>query len=113
MESMRQSPEGTVETGEPLYQQDLEEDRVDAMSQSATTAAMLLFAIPIAGFMLAVVWSFGGTQDPARRRLARAYLSVRWSWRGWSSCLWLWPRWCLPPRCTASWPTIITVEEAP
>ena len=66
--------EGTVETGEPLYEQDLEEDRIDAMSQGATTAAMLLFAIPIAGFVLAVVWSFGGTQDPARRRLARAYL---------------------------------------
>ena len=44
--AMRQSPEGTVQTGEPLYEQDLE----------------------------AVVWSFGGTQDPARRRLARAYL---------------------------------------
>ena len=89
LESMRQSPEGTVQTGEPLYEQDLEEDRIDAMSQGATTAAMLLFAIPIAGFVLAVVW------------------------RGWSSCLWLWPRWCLPPRCTASWPTTITVEEAP
>ena len=74
LESMRQSPEGTAETGEPLYEQDLEEERIDAMSQSATTAAMLLFAIPIAGFVLAVVWSFGGTQDPARRRLARAYL---------------------------------------
>ena len=58
----------------PLYEQDPEEDRIDAMSQGATTAAMLLFAIPIAGFVLAVVWSFGGTQDPARRRLARAYL---------------------------------------
>ena len=56
LESMRQSPEGTVETGEPLYEQDLEEDRIDAMSQGATTAAMLLFAIPIAGFVLAVVW---------------------------------------------------------
>lgn len=74
LESMRQSPEGTVQTGEPLYEQDPEEDRIDAMSQSATTAAMLLFAIPIAGFVLAAVWSFGGTQDPARRRLARAYL---------------------------------------
>ena len=63
LESMRQSLEGTVETGEPLYEQDLEEDRIDAMSQGATTAAMLLFAIPIAGFVLAVVWSFGGTQD--------------------------------------------------
>ena len=38
LESMRQSPEGTVETGEPLYEQDLEEDRIDAMSQGATTA---------------------------------------------------------------------------
>ena len=72
LESMRQSPEGTVETGEPLYEQYPEEDRIDAMSQGATTAAMLLFAIPIAGFVLAVVWSFGGTQDPARKRLARA-----------------------------------------
>ena len=43
LESMRQSPEGTAETGEPLYEQDLEEDRIDAMSQGATTAAMLLF----------------------------------------------------------------------
>lgn len=71
--AMRQSPEGTVQTGEPLYEQDLEEDRIDAMSQGATTAATLLFAIPIAGFVLAVVWSFGGTQDPARRRLAYYY----------------------------------------
>ena len=53
LESMRQSPEGTVETGEPLYEQDLEEDRIDAMSQGATTAAMLLFAIPIAMAYLA------------------------------------------------------------
>ena len=72
LESMRQSSEGTVETGEPLYEQDLEEERIDAMSQSATTAAMLLFAIPIAGFVLAVVWSFGGTHNEARKRLARA-----------------------------------------
>ena len=70
--AMRQSPEGTVQTGEPLYEQDLEEDRIDAMSQGATTAAMLLFAIPIAGFVLAVVWSFGGTHNEARKRLARA-----------------------------------------
>ena len=35
-------------------------------------AAMLLFAIPIAGFVLAVVWSFGGTHNEARKRLARA-----------------------------------------
>ena len=46
----------------------------EAMSQGATTGTMILFAIPVVGFILALVWSFGGTQDPARRRLARAYL---------------------------------------
>lgn len=50
------------------------EDAVPAMSQTATTVAMLLFAIPVVGLVLALVWSFGGTQDPARKRLARAQL---------------------------------------
>ena len=44
------------------------------LTRGPVMKSMLLFAIPIAGFVLAVVWSFGGTQDPARRRLARAYL---------------------------------------
>ena len=44
------------------------------MSQSATAAALILFAIPLVGLVLSVVWSFGGTRNPARRRLARAYL---------------------------------------
>ena len=35
----------------------------------------VLKSTPVASFIiLALVWSFGGTQDPARRRLARAYL---------------------------------------
>ena len=72
--TMRQAPEGTIETNEPLYEQEPEEDIINAMSQGDTTLTMLLFAIPIVGFVLAVVWSFGGTQDPARKRLARAYL---------------------------------------
>ena len=50
------------------------EPMAEAMSQGATTGTMILFAIPVVGFILALVWSFGGTQDPARRRLARAYL---------------------------------------
>ena len=34
----------------------------------------LLFAIPLVGLILALVWSFGGTDNPARKRLARSYL---------------------------------------
>ena len=44
------------------------------LTRGPVMKSMLLFAIPIAGFVLATVWSFGGTQDLARRRLARAYL---------------------------------------
>ena len=44
------------------------------MSQADTTITMLLFAIPLVGLILALVWSFGGTDNPARKRLARSYL---------------------------------------
>ena len=130
LESMRQSPEGTVETGEPLYEQDLEEDRIDAMSQPP--AGRVLRAAKAPHHRQHEPGDGDGEQQHGRRRRALAHgvdavllqvllvggwpgrtWSVRWSWRGWSSCLWLWPRWCLPPRCTASWPTTITVEEAP
>ena len=54
---------------QPLYDTpDRDEDAaVTAMSQSATAAALI-------GLVLSLVWSFGGTRNPARRRLARAYL---------------------------------------
>ena len=61
---------------QPLYDTpDRDEDAaVTAMSQSATAAALILFAIPLVGLILALVWSFGGTDNPARKRLARSYL---------------------------------------
>lgn len=61
---------------QPLYDTpDREEDAaVTAMNQSATAASLILFAIPLVGLVLSLVWSFGGTRNPARQRLARAYL---------------------------------------
>ena len=61
---------------QPLYDTpERDEDAADtAMRQRAPAAALSLFAIPLVGLVLALVWSFGGTRNPARRRLARAYL---------------------------------------
>ena len=47
---------------------------VPALSLTSTAVAMVLFAIPIVGFVLALVWALGGTHDPARKRLAQAQL---------------------------------------
>ena len=46
----------------------------EGLSFGATLGALLLFAIPVAGFILSLVWSFGATRNPARRTLAQAYL---------------------------------------
>ena len=35
---------------------------------------LLVFSIPLVGLILQLVWSFSGTEDPARRNLSRAYL---------------------------------------
>ncbi len=58
----------------PVYDAEAKEEDIPAMSQADTTITMILFAIPVVGFILALVWSFGGTHDAARKRLARAYL---------------------------------------
>ena len=47
---------------------------VPALSEGATLAALLLFAIPFVGFILSLAWSFGFTKNPARKRLAQAWL---------------------------------------
>lgn len=68
------APAAAPGPAEPLYGTDADEPAVQAMSQSATAVTMILFAIPLVGLVLALVWSFGGTHDEARKRLARAYL---------------------------------------
>lgn len=59
--------------GGPQYRNEAP-DTVPALSEWATLGALLLFAIPVVGFILTVAWSFGFTHNPARRRLAQAYL---------------------------------------
>lgn len=51
-----------------------EEEEIPALSPWATLGALLLFAVPVAGFLFCLAWSFGFTKNPARRRLAQAYL---------------------------------------
>ena len=67
LESMRQSSEGTVETGEPLYEQDLEEERIDAMSQGATTAAMPLRLRQTMPAVFSAVYARPSRPTPASR----------------------------------------------
>lgn len=57
---------------QPHYTNDLPE--VPALSEWATLAALLLFSIPVVGFILSVAWSFGFSKNPARKRLAQAWL---------------------------------------
>lgn len=60
----------------PQYGRDAAADdaAVPALSSWATLGALLLFAVPVAGFLFSLAWSFGFTKNPARRRLAQAYL---------------------------------------
>lgn len=44
------------------------------LSFAATLGALLLFAIPVVGFVMTLVWGFGGSRHPGRQRLAQAYL---------------------------------------
>lgn len=57
----------------PRYD-DPHQEIVPALSEGATLVALLLFAIPVAGFILSLAWSLGFTHNPARRRLAQAWL---------------------------------------
>lgn len=46
------------------------------MSTGQFLGTLLLMMIPLAGFILMLVWAFGGTENPNRRNLSRAMLII-------------------------------------
>ena len=56
----------------PRYEAEPRET-VPALSEWATLGTLLLFSIPVVGFILSLAWSFFGSH-PARQRLAQAWL---------------------------------------
>lgn len=67
------APSSARYTGEAPAEQP-QEEVVPALSEWATLGTLLLFAIPVAGFILSLAWSFGFNTHPARKRLAQAWL---------------------------------------
>ena len=49
-------------------------EKSTVMSTGKFLGTLLLMMIPLAGFILTIVWACGGTDNPNRRNLARAYL---------------------------------------
>lgn len=46
----------------------------DSLGTGGNLAMLLVFLVPVVGFIMMLVWSFGGTSNKAREALARAYL---------------------------------------
>lgn len=59
----------------PQYHPAEDPHDVPAMGYSSTLGALIIFAIPVVGFIMMLVWSFSDAPDNARKRLARAYLT--------------------------------------
>ncbi len=55
----------------PLYDAAPEED---GLSMADYLLTLLVFLIPLVGFVLMLIWSFAPSTRPARRKLAQAYL---------------------------------------
>ena len=72
------APAAAAPTGPaaPQYHpaEDAPEQDVPALGFGSTLGTLVIFAIPLVGFIMMLVWSFSGGQDSARKRLARAYL---------------------------------------
>ena len=69
-EPVPQSEEKT-EAARPLYHRQTPEAGMTTVEYFFT---LLVFSIPLVGLVLQLIWSFSGTEDPARRNLSRAYL---------------------------------------
>ena len=59
----------------PQYHPAEDPHDVPAMGYSSTLGTLIIFAIPVVGFIMMLVWSFSDAPDNARKRLARAYLT--------------------------------------
>ena len=59
----------------PQYHAAEEPQDVPAMTYGSTLGTLIIFAIPLVGFIMMLVWSFSDSPDTARKRLARAYLT--------------------------------------
>lgn len=46
----------------------------DGLTMGGYLVTLLVFLIPVVGFIMMLVWSFSGTAAPARQKLAQAYL---------------------------------------
>ena len=64
-------PEEQANAARPLYHRQIPEAGMSTVEYFFT---LLVFSIPLVGLILQLVWSFSGTEDPARRNLSRAYL---------------------------------------
>ena len=64
-------PEEKADAARPLYHRQTPEAGMTTVEYFFT---LLVFSIPLVGLILQLVWSFSGTEDPARRNLSRAYL---------------------------------------
>lgn len=58
----------------PQYQPAKVDPEIPALSFGSTLGTLIIFAIPLVGFIMMLVWSFADAPDSARQRLARAYL---------------------------------------
>ena len=64
-------PVEQTESARPLYHRQTPEAGMTTVEYFFT---LLVFSIPLVGLVLQLIWSFSGTEDPARRNLSRAYL---------------------------------------
>lgn len=64
----------TEEEASPRYKPARKEAEVPAMGFAPTLGTMIIFMLPIVGFVMMLLWSFSDSADTARRRLARACL---------------------------------------